>query len=78
MKRAAFLFPGQLSEWIGMGRDFYDEDADARALFALTSQRCGRDLERLMFEGPEDALHENLAAQAAVYLVSTLASRALE
>lgn len=77
MNRTAFLFPGQLSEWVGMGRDFHDEDADARALVALTSERCGRDLERLMFEGPEGALHENLAAQAAVYLVSTLACRAL-
>jgi [acyl-carrier-protein] S-malonyltransferase len=77
MKQPAFLFPGQLSEWIGMGRDFYEQDADARSLVELTSARCDRDLARLMFEGPEDALHENLAAQAAVYLVSTLACRAL-
>jgi [acyl-carrier-protein] S-malonyltransferase len=74
---AAFLFPGQLSEWIGMGRDFYESDAAARDLFAATSERCGRDLRRLLFEGPEAALHENLAAQAGVYLVSTLAARAL-
>jgi [acyl-carrier-protein] S-malonyltransferase len=77
MSSAAFLFPGQLSEWIGMGRDFYDSDPEARALFASTSERCGRDLRRLLFEGPEAALHENLAAQAGVYLVSTLAARAL-
>ncbi|MEX0878361.1 MAG: ACP S-malonyltransferase [Thermoanaerobaculia bacterium] len=73
----AFLFPGQLSEWIGMGRDFYDSDPSARELFALTSERCGRDLPRVMFEGPEEALRDNLAAQAGVYLVSTLAGRAL-
>ena len=76
--RPAFLFPGQLSEWIGMGRDFWESDPGARALFSETSQRCGRDLERILFEGPEDELHENLAAQAGVYLVSTLAARALE
>ncbi len=75
--RPAFLFPGQLAEWIGMGRDFYDADPEARALFALTSERCGRDLARVMFEGPEEALRDNLSAQAGVYLVSTLASRFL-
>lgn len=74
---AAFLFPGQLSEWIGMGRDFHDADPGSRALFAATSERCGRDLTRILFEGPEEALHENLAAQAGVFLVSTLAARAL-
>ena len=37
-----------------------------------TSERCGRDLARILFEGPDEALHENLAAQAGVYLVSTL------
>jgi [acyl-carrier-protein] S-malonyltransferase len=74
---AAFLFPGQLAEWVGMGRDFFDADPEARRLFALTSERCGRDLERLAFEGPVEELRENLAAQAGVYLVSTLAAREL-
>jgi [acyl-carrier-protein] S-malonyltransferase len=73
----AFLFPGQLAETIGIGRDFFEADPEARALFERTSARCGRDLERIFFSGPEEALHENLAAQAGVYLVSTLASRAL-
>jgi len=74
---AAFLFPGQLAEWVGMGRDFFETDPAARALLALTSDRCDRDLERLLLEGPEDELRENLAAQAGVYLVSTLSARAL-
>jgi len=75
--RAAFLFPGQLAEWVGMGRDFYDADPEARALFSLTSERCGLDLERILFEGPAEELRENLPAQAGVYLVSTLAARTL-
>ena len=76
-RRVAFLFPGQLSESIGMGLDFYDADPEARAFFDLTSERCGRDLRRIVREGPPAALGENLAAQASVYLVSTLACRAL-
>jgi [acyl-carrier-protein] S-malonyltransferase len=75
---AALLFPGQLSEWIGMGRDFYESDPQARELFALTSERCGLDLETIVFEGPEERLRENLPAQAGVFLVSSLAARALE
>jgi len=73
----AFLFPGQLAEFAGMGRDFYDSDFEARELFAMTSEKCGLDLQKILFSGPEETLHENLAAQAGVYLVSTLAARAL-
>jgi [acyl-carrier-protein] S-malonyltransferase len=73
----AFLFPGQLSEHLGMGRDFYLADREARDLFAQASRRCDRDLAQILFEGSESELHENLTAQAGVYLVSTLACRAL-
>ena len=76
--RAAFLFPGQLSEWVGMGKDFLEHDPAAADLCAFTSRRCGRDLRRLMLGGPEADLRENLAAQAAVFMLSTLAARALE
>jgi [acyl-carrier-protein] S-malonyltransferase len=75
--RTGFLFPGQLSEAIGMGQDFFEVDPDARRLLAWTSERCDRDLGRLLFSGPLEALRENLAAQAGVYLVSTLAAREL-
>jgi [acyl-carrier-protein] S-malonyltransferase len=60
-----------------MGRDFFEADPDARLLFRSTSKECGIDLEKILFSGPEEALHENLAAQAGVFLVSTLAARAL-
>ena len=76
-RQAAFVFPGQLSESIGMGLDLLESDPAAGELFDLTSERCGRDLRRLIRDGPRASLGENLAAQASVYLVSTLASRAL-
>lgn len=77
MSGAAFLFPGQLSEFVGMGRDLFEADPGAGAMLAATSARCGRDLGRLVLEGPLEELRENLAAQAAVYCVSALAARAL-
>jgi [acyl-carrier-protein] S-malonyltransferase len=78
MTQPGFLFSGQLAETVGMGRDFWESDPEARELFARTSERCGRDLEKILFEGPAEALHENLTAQAGVYLVATGAARALE
>lgn len=60
-----------------MGRDFSEADSSARELFDLTSERCGLDFAAILWEGPESALHENLTAQAGVFLVSTLAARAL-
>lgn len=60
-----------------MGRDVIESDRAARSLFEETSRHCGRDLETIVFSGPEHALRENLAAQAAVYCLSTLAARAL-
>src|SRR5262249_25224830 len=66
------------SEFVGMGRDLVQSEAGAKGLLAETSERCGRDLARIVFEGPEAGLHENLAAQASVFCVSTLAARALE
>jgi [acyl-carrier-protein] S-malonyltransferase len=78
MTDIAFLCPGQLSEFVGMGRDLVESDPNARSLLGQTSERCGRDLARIVFEGPDAELHENLAAQASVFCVSTLASRALE
>jgi [acyl-carrier-protein] S-malonyltransferase len=75
--RPAFLFSGQLAEFVGMGRDFFEAYPGARDLFSQTSEKCGIDLEKILFHGPDKSLHENLAAQAGVFLVSTLAARAL-
>ena len=73
----AFLFPGQVSEAVGMGKDFYEASAEARELFARASERCGEDLASALFEGPESRLRENRISQPGVFLVSILAHREL-
>ena len=56
MNAPGFLFSGQLAEAVGMGRDFWESDPEARELLARTSERCGRDLEKTLFEGPADEM----------------------
>ncbi len=50
----AFLFPGQGSQSVGMGRDLYDQYPAARAVFEEADAALGFKLSQLIFEGPED------------------------
>ncbi len=73
----AWLFSGQVSEFPGMGRDFWESSPEARDLFEETSAIAGFDLAESLFSADENAIHENRVAQTGVFLVSTLAAREL-
>lgn len=69
----AFLFPGQGSQFVGMGRALYDAEPAARSLYDEADERLGFALSRLCFDGPEDALTQTDVQQPALFTTSLAA-----
>jgi [acyl-carrier-protein] S-malonyltransferase len=70
MKKVAFMFPGQGSQAVGMGKDIFDEFSDAQQLYQEADQVLNKNLSELMFEGPKEELTETENAQPALLLSS--------
>jgi [acyl-carrier-protein] S-malonyltransferase len=73
-----FVFPGQGSQAVGMGRELAAAFPAARHVFQEVNEALGQDLTRLMFEGPEDELTLTANAQPALMAVSLATMRVLE
>src|ERR1700746_702189 len=74
----AFLFPGQGSQSVGMGKDLYDHFTVARATFEEADEALGTKLSQLCFDGPEDQLQRTENTQPSILTVSVAAWRVLE
>ncbi|MBK8231486.1 MAG: ACP S-malonyltransferase [Candidatus Eisenbacteria bacterium] len=72
-----YLFPGQGSQFVGMGKDLYEKFPAARAVFDEANAVLGFDLARLCFEGPEEELKQTRNTQPAIFTHSIAAWRAL-
>ena len=78
MIKTAFLFPGQGSQSVGMGKDLADNFSVAREVFEEADQALGFSISKLCFEGPEDELRKTVNTQPAILTVSVAALRVLQ
>ena len=77
MKRA-FLFPGQGSQVVGMGKDIYEKYDEAKKIYDEASRISGMDIKKLCFEGPEEELNKTENTQIAILTTSLALLKILE
>lgn len=73
----AYVFPGQGAQFVGMGKDLYENNEEARALFEKANEILGFRITDLMFEGTEEDLKQTKVTQPAIFLHSVLLAKSL-
>ncbi|MBR5573073.1 MAG: ACP S-malonyltransferase [Paludibacteraceae bacterium] len=75
--KTAFVFPGQGAQYVGMGKDLYDNYPLARELMVQANEELGFALTDIMFEGSDEDLRQTRVTQPAIFLHSVVACRLL-
>ncbi len=78
MSKTAFVFPGQGSQYVGMGKDLYDKSPAAKAVFEQVDKTLGFSFSSLIFEGKEEELTRTANAQPALLTMSMAVLAALD
>lgn len=72
-----FVFPGQGSQFSGMGKDLFDSNSDSKLLFEQANQILGFDISEIMFYGTDENLKQTIVTQPAIFLHSVILAKAL-
>lgn len=78
MKKVAFLFPGQGSQAVGMGKDLYENYEAAKNVFNTADSTLGKSVSTICFEGPEEDLKQTVNTQPSIVTMSIAAMEALK
>jgi len=78
MGKTAFVFPGQGSQYVGMGRDLVAKFSYTKKFFDEANQALGFDLQKICFEGPEEELKKTEITQPAIFTISAICLEAMK